>query len=121
MIEEHFYTLLGEYLYALAMADGSVHEREIKELEKIVREELEDPEGDKEVILTKLRFFNCLNNNVNREEAAGHFIDFCREHAKRITPHQRQLTKALIKKVEEAYKGTLLPEENLVHRLEAFF
>lgn len=118
MREEHFYALLGEFLFALAFSDGFIQEEEIRELEKLVREELHDPAGDKEVIFTKLRFFNCLNVNPGLKKSADAFLTFCRENRRHITRHQLQLALKLTDRIEHAYKGALPPETSLLKQLE---
>ncbi len=118
MREEHFYALLGEFLFALAFADGIIQENEIKELELLVKEELFDPHGDKEVIFAKLRFFNCINQAVDREKSLQRFIDFCIRHSSGITRHQKQLALKLARRIEKAYKGATTGEMNLLKQLE---
>ena len=118
MKEEHFYALLGEFLFALAFADGSIQENEIKELELLVKEELFDPRGDKEVIFAKLRFINCMNQAVDRHQSLQRFIDFCNRNSSTITRHQKQLALKLGSRIEKAYKGASSGEMNLMKQLE---
>lgn len=109
MIHTQFFIELGKALYALAFADGSIHDAEINELEhrvkKILTQLNTEQEEDKAVILAKLRFRYCLDNNIKPAAAMHSFKAFMKKEGRRIDQHHLDTAKTLFHAVADAYKG----------------
>ena len=111
MIQKQFYKELGKYLYAVALSDGVIQEKEVSKLEKLVTHELKSfdetvhPLEQRELILTKLNFHNCILSNMSVKDARDSFQKFIMKYRGKITEHQLKLALQLIQKMAKAYGG----------------
>lgn len=127
MTEEHFYGLLGRFLYALSMSDGMIQPGESKAVEDFVRDELFSHPADAgniafhEIILTKLNFFHCMKEKTSLAVARDEFEKFCIKYCDKISKYQQELAGRLIHKVATAYKGMGSAEEKLVKEFNSIF
>lgn len=125
MIQEQFYSELGKYLYAIAMADGIIQDNEIRKVERIVSHELQLMKSEKnirykEVILTKLNFYNCLRDRADINNAKNSFLNFIKKNEGKIDAHEQEVAGKLIRKVATAWKGKNKTEEILVRKAEKY-
>jgi hypothetical protein len=126
MIHEQFYSELGKYLYAIAMADGGIQEQELKKLERAVSHELklmkskEENIKYKEVILAKLNFYNSIREHTNMNDARNSFISFIKKNSGKLDFHEKQVGLKLIRIIAEAWKGKDKTEDILVTEAEKY-
>ncbi len=122
MIHTQFFIELGKALYALAFADGTVHEAEVKKLEhkvkKILMQLNSEQEVDKAVILAKLRFRYCLDNNIKPAAAMHSFKEFMKKDGRRIDQHHLDTAKSLLHAVANSYKGIEKSELKTLNQLD---
>lgn len=126
MIKTQFYRELGKYLYAVALADGTIEEKELVRFEKLIDHELKtavsilDPLEQKEVIFIKLEFYNCIREKKGLTESRSSFLNFIRKYAGAITDYQRNLAMHLIHEVADAYGGRKLIENLLENEAKKY-
>ena len=123
---DRFYTELGKYLYAIAMADGAVQDKERAVLRKTIETELghtRNIEHDvtRQVIsLAKLSFNRCLEDRADPAVAANDFLQFVKEHGRRLEFQDREEAVLLMRRLAHAYKGTWKAEQRLLDEAETF-
>lgn len=81
-----FYQKVGSLFFAVAMADGSVHSKEVDKLKSLVREkwlpldDIEDEYGTDAAFQIEIVFDWLLENEKTSAECFTEFTDFYKEH-----------------------------------------
>jgi uncharacterized tellurite resistance protein B-like protein len=123
---DRFYTELGKYLYAIAMADGAVQDKEKAALRKTIDAELGhvrhiEHDVTRQVIsLAKLSFNRCLEERADPSGAGREFLQFIQEHRNRLEFQDREEAVLLMRRVAHAYKGIRKTEQRLLDEAEQF-
>ena len=112
MIHQKFYTELGKLLYAISNADGCSQKHEKKIIENLIHGEIwhhqsyfdKHPEW-KEIILTKLSFFNAEKEKLSTQQAFNSYKVFFKKYGKKLDDHQKELASSLVSRVAAAFRG----------------
>lgn len=81
-----FYQKVGSLFFAVAMADGSVHSKEVDKLKSVVREkwlpldDIEDEYGTDAAFQIEIVFDWLLENEKTSAECFSSFTEFYKEH-----------------------------------------
>jgi hypothetical protein len=125
MIHSQFYTELGKVLYAIAFVDGSIQEAEVQELERYIKRILKSlpPDGneDRIVMISKLRFYNCIKEHLKPKIAFHSFYNFMDKYGDKISAHDKDLAHQLITAIADAYKGLQQTELIHLHKIQQLF
>ena len=115
MWRESFYTELGKFLYAVAISDGIIQEKETQSLDEAIASAImpATEKGSEEVILTKLSFYTCAKNQVPSKIAAESFEHFLKHHAHRLDANEKEFALKLIRKIGSAFHGKGSAERKL--------
>lgn len=108
------------------MADGKIQPQEEKVIEQLIKEEIwhhqayydKHPES-KEIMLTKLNFFNAAKNKITAKQAFDSYKQFFKKYGNKLNMHHRELASSLVFKVTATYKGINKEERKLVDELIA--
>lgn len=124
----HFYKKLykhiGVLLYAVAKADGKIHDKEIKALHRIVTEDLAPLEDSVDKFGTDAAFFAefefeiLQDRDISAQKAFDKFVAFAKEQDKNLSPQLRQLIVGCVEKVAAAYRGINKAEAEMIEALK---
>ena len=124
---KEFYVQLGKLAYAVAIADGRVQHEEIKDLHKLVRNELMIFEQETDEFDTNLAFYTefefetRIESKSQQGEIYDSFIKYLKENRKFITPQLKNICINTVKKIAEAYGGIVDNEKIIIDKLEKDF
>jgi len=125
MIIRKFYEKLGDFLYALSKSDGILYEKEeaviMEEILSILKEHpgFENHPEIKDLLLTKLCFYNSGKTNKSVKNCVSDFFDFLEKNRTHISPLSQSLALRLIRKTGSAVKGVNKQENRLISQAEA--
>mgnify|MGYP003382458646 FL=1 len=106
-----FYKELGRLLYAIAAADGRVADKEVKELKRIVAEQLVPQEvstdhfGTDQAYITEFEFDVLADRSASVEGAFDSFILYMSRHKKDLTDERKYLIYRCADAVAHAFHG----------------
>ena len=124
MIYRQFYSEIGKLLYAVADVDGVVSQKEMKELQKIVKTELVptgtvfDKFGTDVAYYAEIEFDILEDSMIDPEQAFHSFIYFVEEHHTAIDTRMRDVILKIVKRIAVAYHKTNHKEKDLIQKLE---
>ncbi len=118
-----YYTALGQLVYAIAKADGSIQTEEVGKIFNFVISqlvELEQKTGrGKDALLafnTEKEFHRLRDNNVSVKEAYRYFSDFLDENKNEFDEKMKNTCINLMENVALAYNGIEPPEKALLDK-----
>ncbi|MCS6968249.1 MAG: hypothetical protein RMJ44_05590 [Cytophagales bacterium] len=127
-MKPHFYKKLykhiGVLLYAIAKADGKIHDKEVKAIQQIVVEDLAPLEDSVDEFGTDAAFFAefefeiLRDREISPQKALEKFLAFAKEQDKNLTPQLRQLIIKCVEKVAISYRGTNKAEAQMIEVLK---
>ena len=123
MIYREFYKELGNLLYAVAKADGTVNAKELEKLKSIVRTEIGEYEGSSDEFGTDLAFFTEFEFVFDEDraessmDAYNSFISFVKANEERIDIRLRMLAINLAIKIANAFRGKNKDEKDILKNL----
>lgn len=106
-----FYKELGRLLYAIAAADGKVSDKEVRELKRIVSEQLVPQEastdhfGTDQAYVTEFEFEVLAERGASAEEAFDSFIAYMSRHKTDLEQERKQLIYRSADAVAHAFHG----------------
>ncbi len=118
-----FYKELGRLLYAIAAADGTVNEKEVATLKRVVSELLVPVEvttdhfGTDQAYITEFEFDVLADRGASVEGAFDSFIAYMARHRNDLTPERRELIYAAANAVASAFHGVNAKELPLLIEL----
>ncbi len=124
MIIRQFYEKLGDFLYALSKSDGILYGKEedviMQEIVSILKEHpgFENHPEIKDLLLTKLCFYNSGKTNKPVNKCLSGFFDFLEKNRMHISPLSQSIALRLIRKTGSAFKGVNKREGMLISRVE---
>jgi len=106
-----FYKELGRLLYAIAASDGSVSDKEVATLKRIVSEELVPQEastdhfGTDQAYITEFEFDVLADRSASAEGAFDSFIAYMARHKNDLDPERKELIYRAADAVANAFHG----------------
>jgi len=106
-----FYKEFGRLLYAIAAADGSVNDKEVATLKRIVSEELVPQEastdhfGTDQAFITEFEFDVLADRSASPEGAFDSFIAYMARHKNDLDPERKELIYRAADAVANAFHG----------------
>jgi uncharacterized tellurite resistance protein B-like protein len=106
-----FYKELGRLLYAIAAVDGSVNDKEMATLKRIVSEELvpleasTDHFGTDQAYITEFEFDVLADRSASPEGAFDSFIAYMARHKNDLDPERKELIYRAADAVASAFHG----------------
>ncbi|WP_318345598.1 hypothetical protein [Flagellimonas baculiformis] len=122
-----FYQNLGKLFYAVAMADHSVHMKELEKLNEVVRDhwldvdDIEDEYGTDAAFQISTVFDWLLEYAKEGEEIYEEFEQFYTDHKVLFSPEVKSLTMSTSRAIASAFAGSNKAELILLGRLELLF
>ena len=124
MIYKKFYAEVGKLLYAIAIADGVVDEKEYRLLRNIVRNKLVPMEQSTDAFGTDAAYFAEMEFDVLYDQAAeaepafNSFIDFVEAHHKSFDKHLKDVCLQISREIAHAYYGINKKESSMLKTLK---
>lgn len=121
------YQNLGKLFYAVAMADHSVHMKELEKLNEVVRDhwldmdDVEDEFGTDAAFQIGTVFDWLLEYEKDGEEIYEEFEAFYTDHKVIFTPKVKSLAMSTSRAIASAFSGSNKAELVLLGRLELLF
>ena len=106
-----FYKELGRLLYAIAAADGTVQDKELATLKRIVKEELAPLEastdhfGTDQAYITEFEFEVLAERDASVEEAFDSFVAYMARHRNDLGERRKALIYKAADSVATAFHG----------------
>lgn len=122
-----FYQKIGNLFFAIAMADGAVHMKEIDRLKSFIREkwlpldEIEDEYGTDSAFQIEIVFDWLLEYEKNSSECYKVFEDFYKEHPKIFTANVKSLVFDTSYAIANAFSGKNKSELVILGKLQILF
>lgn len=122
-----FYQNLGKLFYAVAMADHSVHMKELEKLNEVVRDhwldvdDIEDEYGTDAAFQISTVFDWLLEYAKDGEEIYEEFEEFYTDHKILFTPEVKSLATSTSRAIASSFAGNNKAELILLGRLELLF
>lgn len=122
-----FYQNLGKLFYAVAMADHSVHMKELEKLNEVVSDhwldvdDIEDEFGTDSAHQITTVFDWLLEYEKDGEEIYEEFEEFYTDHKTLFTPKVKALTMSTSRAIATAFAGSNKAELVMLGRLELLF
>ena len=118
-----YYTALGQLVYAIAKADGSIQTEEVGKIFNFVISQLIDLEAKsgrgRDALLafnTEKEFHRLQDNNVSVKEAYHEFSEFLDAHKKDFDEEMKLTCLNLMENVALAHNGIEPPERALIDK-----
>ncbi|HRH33410.1 MAG TPA: hypothetical protein PKY12_00055 [Catalimonadaceae bacterium] len=118
-----YYKQLGNLLYSISAIDGSIAAKELKELRKIVKEELvpleshNDDFGTDAAFAVEFQFDVLEGSSVTTEEAWEEVESYLKHNAPLLPEKDKKLMATAANRVAEAFHGINKEEHQLLDRL----
>lgn len=118
-----YYKQLGNLLYSISAIDGSIAAKELKELRKIVKEELvpleshNDDFGTDAAFAVEFQFDVLEGSSVTTEEAWEEVESYLKHNAPLLSEKDKKLMATAANRVAEAFHGINKEEHQLLDRL----
>lgn len=122
-----FYQNLGKLFYAIAMADHSVHMKELEKLNEVVKDhwlevdDIEDEFGTDAAFQIETVFDWLLEYEKDEAENYEEFEQFYMEHKILFTPKIKQLIMSTARAIAASFYGSNKAELVLLGRLTLLF
>jgi hypothetical protein len=122
-----FYQKIGKLFFSVAMADGSVHSKEIDKLKQVVREtwlphdELLDEYGSDAAFQIEIVFDWLLENEQDSKECYEEFREFYNENPKTFNDDVKVLVIKTANAIAGAYAGKNKSELTVLGKLHLLF
>lgn len=122
-----FYQNLGKLFYAIAMADHSVHMKEMEKLNEVVRDywldvdDIEDEYGTDAAFQIVSVFDWLLEYEKDNEEIYEEFEAFYMDHKILFTPEIKNLTMSTSRAITSSFSSSNKSELILLGRLQLLF
>ncbi|MEE1964274.1 hypothetical protein V1387_16400 [Allomuricauda taeanensis] len=122
-----FYQNLGKLFYAVAMADHSVHMKELEKLNEVVRDhwldvdDVEDEFGTDAAFQIATVFDWLLEYEKDEEEIYEEFEEFYTDHKVLFSPKIKSLAMSTSRAIASSFLGNNKAELVLLGRLELLF
>lgn len=119
-----YYKQLGNLLYSISAIDGSIAAKELKELRKIVKEELvpqeshNDDFGSDAAFAVEFQFDFLEGNDVSTQEAWEEVETYLKHNSPLLPEKDKKLMSSAANRVAEAFHGINREEHQLLDRLE---
>ena len=126
-IGNKFYQKVGGLFFAIAMADGSVHNKEIEKLKTLVIEkwlpldEIEDEFGTDAAFQIEIIFNWLLENEKTSEECFLNFTTFYKEHKAIFSDKIKVLIFDTSNEIANSFSGKNKSELVLLGKLQLLF
>ncbi len=123
-IGKEFYQNLGKLFYAVAIADHSVHIKEIDRLKAVVREhwlqldDIVDEYGTDAAFQIETVFDWLLENEKNSEECYEAFEEFFNDYQKLFNEEVKNLTMTTARSIAGAFAGSNKSELIVLGKLQ---
>lgn len=123
-IGKEFYQNLGKLFYSVAIADHSVHVKEIDRLKEVVREhwlqldDVVDEFGTDAAFQIETVFDWLLEYEKKSEECYEEFEEFFSDHQKLFNPSVKNLTMTTARSIAGAFAGSNKSELIILGRLQ---
>ncbi|NHF59713.1 hypothetical protein FK220_010195 [Flavobacteriaceae bacterium TP-CH-4] len=123
IIGKEFYENLGKLFYAVAMADKSIHTKEIDKLRTFIRkywldvDEVEDEYGEDAAFQIEAVFDWLLEYEKNAYECFEEFQEFYKDHQRRFTPYIKVLILDTAHSIAASFSGKNKSELVLLGKL----
>lgn len=124
---KEFYQSLGKLFYAVAIADHSVHLKEIERLKEVVRthwlplDDIVDEFGTDAAFQIETVFDWLLEYEKTSEECYEEFEEFFTDHQKLFTEKVKNLTMGTARSIAGAFAGSNKSELIILGRLQLLF
>lgn len=124
---KEFYQNLGKLFYAVAMADHSIHVKEIERLKEVVRnywldiDDIKDEYGADAAFQIENIFNKMLEYEKDAENIYEEFEAFYMGHKILFPPKIKQLVMATSRAITSAFAGSNKSELILLGRIELLF
>ena len=119
-----FYTALGQLVYAVAMADGSIQNEEVSKvfhfaISQIVDIESESGHGREalQAFYTEKEFSRLRKNNIPMKEAQASFLEFLETNKADLNDKMKTTCLNVMEKVAMAYNGIEASEQKLIDEI----
>lgn len=122
-----FYQKVGSLFFAIAMADGSVHTKEIDKLKTIIREkwlpldDIEDEYGTDSAFQIEIVFDWLLENEKTSVEGYTAFTDFYKEHKAVFSNEVKAIILETANAIASSFSGKNKSELILLAKLQLLF
>ncbi len=122
-----FYQNLGKLFYAVAMADHSIHVKEVEKLNEVVHDHwldvdsVEDEFGTDAAFQIETVFDWLLEYGKDNDEMYQEFEQFYTDHKTLFTPKVKQLIMSTARAITSAFAGSNKAELIQLGRLELLF
>lgn len=122
-----FYQKIGKLFFAVAMADGAIHVKEIDRLKDIVRDkwlpldDIEDEYGTDSAFQIEIVFNWLLEYEKNSSECYNEFEDFYKDNPKIFTPNVKSLIFDTSYAIANAFSGKNKSELVVLGKLQLLF
>lgn len=122
-----FYQNVGSLFFAIAMADGSVHSKEVDKLKSLVREkwlpldDIEDEYGTDAAFQIEVVFDWLLENEKISNECFTSFTDFYKEHKVVFTKKIKALIFETANAIAYSFSGNNKAELIVLGKLHLLF
>jgi len=122
-----FYQNIGKLFYAIAMADHSVHMKELEKLNEVVKDhwleidDVEDEFGSDAAFQIQSVFDWLLEYGKDEEEIYEGFEEFYMEHKILFTPMIKRLIMSTSRAIASSFGGSNKSELILLGRLHLLF
>ena len=119
-----YYNELGKLLYAVANVDGSIQNKEVEEVHKVVREELMQLDNSIDDFNTDAAFFTEFEFDYLREENTRSSDELLRsfkdyiDNTPELTPGMKRAAQHAAHRVADAFAGVNKKEEALLNKLD---
>ncbi|MDZ7847201.1 MAG: hypothetical protein U5L96_10740 [Owenweeksia sp.] len=123
MIYQEYYSELGKLLYAIAMADGRIQDKESLQLHQVVKDELTALEDSKDEFNTDAAYITEFEFDVLQEQALSmndayqSFVDYIQANPE-IPPRFKRLAYRAACKVADSFHNTNKQESEMLGKLK---
>lgn len=126
-VSNQFYQMMGHLFFAVAIADKSIHSKEIDTLKKIIREkwltldETEDEYGSDAAFQIESVFDGLLEFERQSKECYDAFEEFYQQHYSIFTPGVKALILETANAIANAFAGKNKSELIILGKLNLLF
>lgn len=122
-MNKEFYIKLGDLLYAIANVDGMISQKEKKELQKMIREDLVQTEKEKDQYGTNLAYYTEMEFDfmegqvIETDTSVKSFMQFIDANKSKFDEKKKKLCMSLVQRIADAYYYTNRKEKKLIATL----
>ena len=123
---QEFYKQMGNLLYSMAAIDGKIAPKELKELRRMVREELvpqekhNDEFGTDAAYAVEFQFDILEGSSIPSSEAWIEAKDYLKQNSALLPEKDRNLLLSSAERVAEAFHGINKAEDSLLEKLKTW-